>query len=145
MIVLDTSVLVYAKGSEHPLRDSCRRLIAAAEHTLTATTTIEAIQEFVHVWARRRSREDAAAFGRSYAELLSPHLVVRRSDLEKGLELFAIREDLGAFDAVLAAAAIGAGATALVSADSDFAGLDGIEHVVPDEAGVTTLLERHAS
>ena len=33
----------------------------------TATTTIEVIQEFCHVRARRRDRTDAAALARSYA------------------------------------------------------------------------------
>ena len=106
MIVLDTTVLVYAKGTDHPLREPCRDLIAAiAEERLHATTTTEAIQEFVHVRARRRDRGDAAALGRSYAELLSP-----------------------------------LGATALVSADSAFADLPHIEHVMPDRAGVDRLL-----
>src|SRR6476646_11029825 len=50
MIVLDTTVLVYAKGSEHPLRAPCRELIeAVAGGSIEATTSVEAIQEFVHV------------------------------------------------------------------------------------------------
>jgi predicted nucleic acid-binding protein len=62
MIVLDTTVLVYAKGTDHPLRVPCRQLIqAVAERQIAATTTIEVIQEFVHMRARRRGREDAAA------------------------------------------------------------------------------------
>lgn len=65
MIVLDTTVLVYAKGAEHPLRDPCRDLVAAiADERIAATTTAEVIQEFVHVRARRRDRSDAAALGR---------------------------------------------------------------------------------
>ncbi len=52
MILLDTTVLVYAKGEAHPLRGPCRELIAAiADRRLDATTTVEAIQEFVHVFA----------------------------------------------------------------------------------------------
>lgn len=141
MIVVDTTVLVYALGSEHPLRDPCRRLIGAiAEGELEATTTVEAIQEFVHVRARRRDRSDAAAAGRDYADLLSPLLVVARDDLRTGLDLFERVGSLGAFDAVLAAAALGAGASALVSADAGFGGIEAIEHVVPDAAGVAALL-----
>jgi predicted nucleic acid-binding protein len=56
MIVFDTTVLVYAKGADHPLRDPCRQLIAAAERRIEATTTVEAIQEFVHVRSRRRGQ-----------------------------------------------------------------------------------------
>lgn len=144
MIVLDTTVLVYAKGAEHPLRDPCRELIAAiAQGDVDATTSVEVIQEFVHVRARRRDRHDAAATGRDYAELLSPLLSVTRPHLERGLALFQQGSQLGAFDAVLAAAAAASGATALVSADSAFSRADGIvAHVMPDGPGVAGLLAR---
>jgi predicted nucleic acid-binding protein len=141
MIVLDTTVLIYAKGAEHPLRDPCRALIAAiAARQLEATTTVEAIQELVHVRARRRGRADAAALGRDYAELLAPLLVVGREDLDRGLALYERSERLGSFDAILAAAATAAGAEALVSADPGFAELKGLRHVVPDAPGLATLL-----
>lgn len=141
MIVLDTTVLVYAKGAEHPLREPCRDLIEAiAGGAVQATTSVEAIQEFVHVRARRRDREDAAGLGRDYAELLSPLLPVDRETLREGLVLFERVDSLGTFDAVLAAAVITSGAEALVSADSGFADVPGLPHVTPDEAGIATLL-----
>jgi hypothetical protein len=140
MIVLDTTVLVYAKGSDHPLRDPCRELIAAiAAGRLEATTTVEAIQEFAHVRARRRGRADAAGLGRDYAALLAPLLPVTAEDLERGLALYESSERLGAFDAVLAAAAATAGADALVSADTAFAEAESVAHVVPDASGVVAL------
>jgi predicted nucleic acid-binding protein len=141
MIVLDTTVLVYAKGAEHPLRGPCRDLIAAiGEGAIEATTSVEAIQEFVHVRARRRDRADAATLGRDYAELLAPLLCVERRHLDQGLALYERLEDLGAFDAVLAAAAIGSGAAALVSADGAFAEVANLPHTLPDGAGVAALL-----
>ena len=142
MIVVDTTVLVYAKGSQHPLRGPCRELVAAvAERRVDAATTVEVIQEFVHVRARRRARPDAAALGRGYAEIFDPLLEVTPADLRAGLDLFESHPGLGAFDAVLAAAARSAGATALVSADTAFAALGGeLRHVVPDAAGVAELL-----
>jgi uncharacterized protein len=141
VILLDTTVLVYAKGQDHPLRDPCRELIAAvAERQIEATTTVEVIQEFVHVRARRRDRSDAAALGRDYAELLSPFLSPTAEDLAFGLALFERTESLGAFDALLVAAGARAGASALVSADDGFASLTEISHVVPDASGVAALL-----
>lgn len=141
MIVLDTTVLAYAKGVDHPLRDPCRELIAAiGEERIEATTSAEAIQEFVHVRACRRERSDATALGRDYAELLSPLLGVTRDHLERGLTLFEMTPRLGAFDAVLAAAAAAADAAAVVSADTAFADLPDIQHVVPDAAGIASLL-----
>jgi len=141
MIVLDTTVLVYAKGAAHPLRDPCRDLFAAiADGVVSATTSVEVIQEFVHVRARRHSRDDAAVLGQDYAALLSPLLPVTHDHLRDGLALFRTAEKLGAFDAVLAAAAAAVGASAIVSADKAFAGLRDVTHVVPDAAGVAGLL-----
>lgn len=141
MILLDTTVLVYAKGQDHPLRDPCRDLIGAiAERRIEATTTVEVIQEFVHVRARRRGRGDAAALGRDYAELLSPLLAPDAEDLKSGLALFESDDALGAFDAVLAAMAARAGITALVSADQGFAHQRQVRHVLPDHAGLSHLL-----
>lgn len=122
MIVLDTTVLVYAVGDDHELRAPAQAIVAAVESgSAQATTTVEAIQEFVHVRARRRGRKDAAVLGRAYATLLSPLLQPSEEHLVAGLRLFERDEAVGAFDAVLAAAAIATGADALVSADRSFA------------------------
>ncbi len=141
MIVLDTTVLLYAKGADHPLRDPARRLIAAVtEGEIEATTTAEVIQEFVHVRTRRRGRADAVALGGDYADLLSPLLTVTDEQLHRGLEIFVRCERLGAFDAVLAATAMSSGADALVSADAAFGAVPALTHISPNEDGVTKLL-----
>jgi uncharacterized protein len=141
MIVLDTTVLVYAKGADHPLREPCRALVQAiAERRIAATTTVEVVQELVHVRARRRTREDAAALGRDYAELLSPLLSTTSDALAQGLAWYERSEQLGAFDAVLVAAAVAAGASAIVSADAAFGEVAAIAHVTPDRDGVARLL-----
>ena len=143
MIVLDTTVLVSAVGAgSPPVREPCQQLIRAiAGGTILATTTIEVIQEFAHVRARRRDRKDAAELARNYIELLSPLLIVEETDLREGLRLFEEGTGFGSFDAVLAAAAHAAGAEALVSADNGFSkGIAAIHHVVPDADGVRGLL-----
>jgi hypothetical protein len=97
VIVLDTTVLLYAKGADHPLRDPARRLIAAVtEGDIEATTTAEVIQEFVHVRARRRGRTEAVTLGEDYAELLSPLVTVTAEQLHRGLEIFTRCERAGA-------------------------------------------------
>ena len=107
---------------------------------LEATTTVEAIQEFVHVRSRRRTRADACDLGNAYVELLSPLLAPGRAELEEGLRLFRAGDRLGAFDAVLAATALLAGARALVSADSAFAGLVGLRYLNPADPQALTWL-----
>jgi predicted nucleic acid-binding protein len=141
VIVLDTTVLVYATGAAHRFREPCRRIVASvARGQIEASTTVEVLQEFVHVRARRRSRAEAVELGAAYADLLAPLLPVTTAELQVGLRLFLDLEGLRAFDAVLAAAAREAHAEALVSADAAFASVPGLVHVVPDDAGVERLL-----
>lgn len=48
MIVVDTTILVYAVGADHPLQEPCRRFVrAVAGGELSASTTVEVIQELV--------------------------------------------------------------------------------------------------
>jgi len=133
VILLDTTILVYAVGDDHPLRDPCRRLInAIGAGRVEATTTVEVVQELLHVRARRRGRADAAATARAYSILLAPLRTVTEEDLRRGLDLYAGVEALGAFDAVLAATAVGAAPiTGLASADRAFAAVPGLVHHDP--------------
>jgi predicted nucleic acid-binding protein len=141
VIVLDTTVLVYAKGADHPLRDPCRRILEAVEQgRVIATTTAEVIQEFVHVRARRRDRADAAELGLAYAELLGPLIAPDAAALRAGLQLYRRHPELDAFDAILAATAIAAGAEALVSADRAYGVVDGLRHVDPADPALEALV-----
>lgn len=134
MILLDTTVLVYAVGGDHPLGAPARRLMEAiASGRLRATTTVEVVQEFVHVRARRRDRRDAAALGRAFAGLLAPLWVTGEDDLAQGLDLFEALPSLGAFDAILAATARARGADGLVSADRAFGEVVGLRVLPLDE------------
>lgn len=130
MIVVDTTILSYAVGAGHPLREPARRLVAAiGERRIAVTTSADVIQEFAHTYARRRERRLAAKHARQYAKLLAPLLSPTESTLEAGLGLFERYEGLDAFDAVLAAAAIEVGAEALVTADRAFAAVRGLRFV----------------
>jgi uncharacterized protein len=141
MIVLDSTVLVYAVGEDHALREPCRRLVQAIiERRVEATTTPEVIQEFVHVRARRRERGGAADLGRDYARILAPLLTIGEVELALGLQLFEDHPELGAFDAVLAAAARASRADGLVSSDRAFRGVADLRWVNPATFDLDELL-----
>ncbi len=121
MILLDTTVLSYAVGADHRLREPSRQIVDhAASGPPRFTTTTEVIQEFAHGHARRRPRGKAVRLARSYVDLLSPLVEITADDVRAGLKLFERHESLGAFDAVLAAVALNREADALVSADDAF-------------------------
>lgn len=143
MIVVDTTVLVHAVGADHPLRDPSRRLVEAiAAGRIDATTTVEVIQEFVHVRSRRTGRADAASAGRNFAELLAPLLVARDLIVDDGLRIFERHDSLGAFDAFLAASALAGKADALVSADRSFSSVPELRHVAPGTPEFERLVAR---
>ena len=142
MIVLDTTVLAYAVGVEHPLRAPCRRLLRAhADGTIEAATAIEVVQEFAHIRARRRPRSDAATLARRYATALVL-LTSTTEDLDLGLTLFERHPRLGAFDSVLAAVALQRGAEALVSADGAFGTVPDLPWIDPATPALDRLIRR---
>jgi len=140
VIVLDTTVLSYAEGGEHPLRVPCRRLIQAqAEGRVTAATTLEVIQEFVRVRAHRRSRTNAVYLARQWMTALDL-IAVGSDDLDLGLTLFESLPRLGSFDSVLAAVALNRRAEALVSADHAFGDVPGLAWVDPATPALDSLI-----
>ncbi|MGC1908700.1 MAG: type II toxin-antitoxin system VapC family toxin [Candidatus Dormiibacterota bacterium] len=131
MILLDTTILVYALGDEHRLRDPSRGLLELIrDGTVRASTTVEVIQEFCHVRSRRRERGEAAARALEYAKGLAPLISAEEPELVSGLELFAASTSLSPFDAVLAATALHRG-WALASADRALAKVLGLSHLDP--------------
>ena len=132
---------MYALGSEHPLREPCRRLVVAiGDGHLAATTTTDVIQEFAHAYSRRRPRTAAAAHARRYLSLLAPLLSATDVDVEEGLRLFELYDELDAFDAVLASIALANRAEALVSADRAYESVRELHHVAPGTAAFEQLL-----
>jgi predicted nucleic acid-binding protein len=140
VIILDTTVLAYAVGDEHPLREPCRAVLAAhADGRVEATTTVEVVQEFAHIRARRRTRRDAIELARLYAAAFDL-LITTPEDLDRGLDLFEQHAEVGAFDAVLAAVALERQVEALVSADRAFASVPGLPWVDPLSPALEALL-----
>jgi hypothetical protein len=142
VIVLDTTVLVYAVGGDHHLRAPCRALLARIQDGhVRASTTPEVIQEFMHVRARRRPRPEVIALASDYAVALAPLVVVEARDLQEGLGIYERCPALGAFDAVLAAVVLNRGAQALVSADRAFSSVDDLRVINPGADGFTQQIE----
>lgn len=145
MIVLDATVLVYATGSEHALREPCRRVVTAVgEGRLEATTTAEVIAELVAVRERRRTRTDAVEVGRRYAELLSPLAAPDAEDVAVGLDLHERYPRLGPLDALLAGLVVHRRWRALVSAHRSYATVRGLRAVDPATPALDALLREPA-
>lgn len=133
--LLDTAVFVYAVGGEHPYRAPCRRLVdLLASGALRGEASVEVIQEFAHVRARRGGDRDAAVReARDAAALCTLHEVTR-SDLLLALSLFRSLPRLEMRDAVHAATALERGVFTIVSSDRAFDDVGGLERLDPVRA-----------
>lgn len=86
---LDSNVFLYALGAEHAYREPWRRIVAAlADAGSTAETSVEVLQEVVHI--RRRGTgdlEEAVGRVRNILALGIPVHDLRRDDFELALAL----------------------------------------------------------
>ena len=138
-MILDTNVLIYAVGGEHPLREPARRLIAAIRAgAVLATTSVLVLQEVTYVYARRRGGAEAAALVRSYVDLLEPLLAVEQVHLMTALRLVE-KYELRPSDALIAAAAVQT-SYLLVTADRAFADVPEVQTVFLADGTVERLL-----
>lgn len=131
-LFVDSTVLVYAVGDEHPLREPCRRVVDDVGHgAVQMHASVEAIQELVFHRMRRVERPAAVQQGRTAARLCVLH-PIDRDVIATMLDLVETTSLRGR-DAVHAACALKAGFTRIVSADTDFDGVPGLERVDPRE------------
>lgn len=129
-IWIDTSVLAYAAGGEHPLREPCRRIVAAAAAgAFELHASVEMVQEFVFHRLRRVPRADAVAQARQAGALCVLH-PFDADVLDHALGLVSA-SDLGGRDAVHAATALDRGFAEIVSADRDFDAVPGLRRIEP--------------
>lgn len=129
---VDTTVLTFALGGDHALREPCRSILdGAAEKTIEIHASVEAIQELLFHRLRRDSPAKAAAEARHLRAMLRVH-AFDEEVLEDSINLVDSTTIRGR-DAVHAATALAAGFTQIVSADTDFDGIPGLTRVDPTD------------
>lgn len=139
--LFDTSVFLYALGSEHRYREPCRAILLEMRgRRLAGEVSIELIHEFAHVRRRRgTSRSQAAESARDIAGMCPSHTVVR-SDIERALDLWSEHEPLDMRDAIFAAQALNRDIDAILSPDRDFDGIEDLERIDPADSDAVAAL-----
>lgn len=125
-------MFLYARGSDHPYREPCRRLLDAVgrgRFRLDAST--ELIQEFLHILLRRGISRDQALEEAGEVRRLCRVTAFDNQVLAMALTMIRKYPGLGVRDAVHAATAVVAGIDKILSADQVFDGLDELERVDP--------------
>ena len=99
MVFVDTSVLMYAVGREHPLRRPARRFFAAATtDQQPLATSSEVLQELAHAYLPVERTQALAAALRIVDRTRMEVWPLERDDVILGIELAARHPALGARD-----------------------------------------------
>jgi uncharacterized protein len=130
----DTAVFVCAVGVDHPYREPCRAIVRAArDDRLRGEASVELVHEYAHLLLRRHGdRARAATEARAVWRLCTLHDATV-DDLRRAVALFE-RHALGGRDALHAATALNRGIPAVLTPDSAFDGLPGLERIDPTDA-----------
>lgn len=131
---LDANVQVYMAGRPHPLKEPCRQvLILVAQHPDAFLTDAEVLQELLHRYLALRLWEPLGKRSfHSFAELMSGRTEpVHGSDVAQAGRLADEHRRLSARDLVHLAVMARLGVRRIVTADSGFDGLAGIERLDP--------------
>lgn len=133
--LFDTAVFLYALGAEHEYRESCRQLVdLAADGKIRGEASVELLQEFVHVRTRRTGKRLAATRdAKDVASLCLLHEVTEL-DLHLALALFRTTTSLQMRDAIHAATALNRGIHLIVSSDTGFDDVEGLDRLDPIDA-----------
>ena len=136
-VFIDTSVVMYAAGGDHPLRAPCRRIIdRIGDGSLDAVTSAEVIQEILHRFLTTGRADDGMTLAERTQDLMAPvvpitHALMRRTPLLAGRY-----PSLSARDVVHVATCIHEGITDIVSTDRAFDQVTEVRRIDPAAFGV---------
>jgi uncharacterized protein len=129
---LDTSILMYAAGSSHPLREPCRDALSrAVSHRATLVTNSEVLQEIIYRCFSIGKAEIARVVYQSAVGLCAEILPVGEEHTERALELLSKYPEISPRDAIHIATMETAGITQILSTDKDFDDLKEIRRIDP--------------
>jgi len=131
---IDTAVLMYASGAEHPLRASCRRvMLAIGSGELAAVTSVEVVQELLHRFIAIRRLEIGRQLASDAMDTFAPVLPISHALMRRVPDLAARYPQLAARDLVHVATCVHEGITEIVSPDRAFDQVAEIRRLDPVE------------
>ena len=140
-VFIDTAVLMYAGGRDHPLCEPCRDLLRQVEAgRLDAVISAEVVQEIFHRFVAMRRTELGAEMARDALDLFAPVLAITHAVVQRMPGLAARYPDLAARDLVHVATCAEEGVGAIVSPDRAFDRVEGLARFAP---GDTAALSAH--
>lgn len=132
-VFIDANVPVYAAGRDHPLKRPCTRILRhVAEDPRSFVTDAEVFQELLHRYLALSRQEQGCEVIRALAEIMRGRIEpVFARDVLLAAKLADGNANNSARDLLHAATMQRLGVRRIISADSDFDRISGIERLDP--------------
>ena len=118
---VDTAIIMYANGADHPLRDPSRRIMSAiVAGELQAVTSSEVVQEILHRFTSIRRPEVGARIAMLTMDAFAPVLPITHALMRRVPDLALKYPNLDARDVLHVATCIHEGITEVISPDRGF-------------------------
>ena len=120
-VFIDTAVIMYASGGEHPLRGPCEDVLTrVADGELDAVISVEVIQEILHRFISIRRSELGEVQASEAMDFFAPVLPITHALMRRVPELGRKYPALSARDLIHVATCIHEGITEIISPDLGF-------------------------
>lgn len=132
-VFIDTNVPIYAAGGDHPLKEPCARILrSVAEDPNPFVTDSEVLQELLHRYLALGRWELGREVVRAFAETMHGRIEpVHAEDVLVASRLADRHRGVSARDLVHAAVMQRMGVARIISSDTDFDRLEGVERLDP--------------
>ena len=136
-VFIDANVPIYAAGGDHPYKEPCARILRmAAVDPQPFVTDSEVLQELMHRYLALNRWSLGLEVLRAFAEALHGRIEpVHAEDVLAAAELADRHPGVSARDLVHTAVMQRLGAGRVISADTDFDRLEGVERLDPARVG----------
>lgn len=137
-VFIDTAVIMYAAGADHPLREPCVRVMKAVDQRLIeAVTSTEVVQEILHRFLAVKRPDIASGLARSTLDTFAPVLPITHALMRRVPDLARRYPGLAARDLVHLATCIHEGIAEIISTDRGFDGVSEVRRIPPEEFSAT--------
>jgi predicted nucleic acid-binding protein len=133
-LFIDTAVIMYAGGGDHPLRKPCGQIIQrVGTGELDAVTSAEVVQEILHRFMAIRRPDIGGTMARRTMDTFAPVIPITHALMRRVPDLIERYPTLSARDLVHVATCIQEGIVDIVSPDRGFDVVKELRRVSPED------------
>lgn len=135
-VFVDTAVIMYAAGREHPLRSACLAVMDAVNAgEIDGVISAEVVQEIVHRYLSTRQPDVGREMATHALDMFAPVLPVTDAVMRRVVDLVEQYRTVRARDIVHVATCLEQGIDTIVSPDTHFDDISEITRIEPNDLG----------